>query len=74
MTMVIIEIGPYVISWCNLFEDSRKGGTEVSLQALSSKMGGEEGQITFMRKAVNFQRVIIHVINVGRSHFSNERH
>ena len=39
-------------------------------QALSSKTRGGESLVTFARKAVYFQRVI-HVINVGRSYFSN---
>ena len=33
-----------------------------------------ESLVTFMRKAVGFQCVIIHVIDAGRSHFSNNCH
>ena len=50
------------------------GGWVDSPQALSSKTGGGESLVTFARKAVNFRCVIIHVINVGRSHFSNNCH
>ena len=34
-------------------------------------MGGGESLVTFVRKAVDFWLVIIHVISVGRSDFSN---
>ena len=38
------------------------------------KNRGGESLVTFTRKAVNFQHVIIHVINAGRSHFNNDCH
>ena len=41
---------------------------------LSSKAGREESLVTSVRKAVNFQRIIINVVNVGHSHFSNDCH
>ena len=47
-------------------------------QALSSKKGGwggvGESLVTSARKAVDFWHIIIHVINVGHSHFSNNCH
>ena len=37
-------------------------------------MGGGESLVTSAGKAVDFRCIIIHVINVGRSHFSNNCH
>ena len=38
------------------------------------KKGGGESLVTSAGKVVDFRRVIIHVVNVGRSHFSNNCH
>ena len=43
-------------------------------QPRSSKTGGGESLATFSRKAVDFRRIIIHVINIGRSQFSDDCH
>ena len=37
-------------------------------------MGGGGSLVIFARRAVDFRRVIIHVLNVGHSHFSNNCH
>ena len=42
--------------------------------SISSKTGVEESLVTFVRKAVDFRRIIVYVINVGHSHFSNDCH
>ena len=55
--------------------DVCKGHTRYPrFQALSSKWGGGESLVTFAGKAVNLWCVIIHVIYVGCSHFSNNFH
>ena len=49
-----------VHNYIALFPGSLRGGG-----------GGTESLGTFTRKAVNFWHIIIHAINVGCSHFSN---
>ena len=47
-----------------------EGGREVaSVPGSLLKTGGGESLVTFARKAVDFQRVIIHVINEGHAYF-----
>ena len=41
---------------------------------LSPQKQGEKNLVTSVRKTVNFQCIIICVINVGHSHFSNDCH
>ena len=35
---------------------------------------GEESLVTSAGEAFNFQHVIVHVINIGHSHFNNNCH
>ena len=50
---------------------SRDGRLASSPGSLLKNGGGGESLVTSAGKAVDFRRVIIHVINVGRSHFSD---
>ena len=51
--------------------DSRQSGASLVPRLSPQKQGEGESLVTFARKADDFQFVIIHVINIGCSQFSN---
>ena len=55
-------------------EVSTLAGPSLVPRLSPQKRGGGESLVTSAGKVVDFRRVIIHVINVGRSHFSNNCH
>ena len=71
---ILACLGCHYVTLCQIvifFIAGMQAQPQPHSQVLSSKMGRGESLVKFLRKAVDFQSVVIHVTKVGRSQFSS---
>ena len=71
---ILARQGCHYVTLCQiviLFIAGMQAQPQPHSQILSSKTGGGESLVTFLRKAVDFQSVVIHVTKVAPSQFSS---